>query len=501
MATKTIDHMDFYVAIAGYQLPSVPDQTFNSLRVSVGYSKGSGFYASFHPGWGDGSMWGCMLDFSKDPLSAGMTVDVVPAEKNNVKRIAEMTESLKMAKDIIAALFDDREWQKLKGVLQNVARFGYTDAFKEQADKYLAERVSKRYEKAIKPTEREQAQTKFNSSTNENSETMAQNVKAADLIGKEIIMGTTGAKYVVKSVAEDKLICDFENPTQGMSSKNMPVPFANVQKFIADGKWTVADANEAATTDVTTEADVQEVQDIVPVVTPKAASERGQNGTRSDSAEREQARPEVKAKSDGGSKTADVPQTSDIKPQTSAKVEPIKATVKPEPKPKAKSVVGSTYRVELLPTKDGQKWPKLYGFKDESEAKKTAGKMAKTVTYSWDRDEQGEKRYYLKGGKKYCEVFQQLADALNAGNRAAIERACMASVAIFEGARAEGKKKSEGRGKTEDIHQPSAVSPQPSTEKTYTQTELAEWLRKLNAGTDKEKAAAAKFFNDLAKAA
>ena len=124
----------------------------------------------------------------------------------------------------------------------------------------------------------------------------------------------------------------------------------------------------------------------------------------------------------------------------------------------------------------------LARLKDESEAKKTAGKMAKTVTYSWDRDEQGEKRYYLKGGKKYCEVFQQLCDALNSVDQAAIDKACKASVAIFEGARAEGQKKSEGRSKTEDVHQTSAVSPQPST--GYSKEDVAEMLRKVLAGGD-----------------
>ena len=320
-------------------------------------------------------------------------------------------------------------------------------------------------------------QEKIIINNNQNSTIMAQNFKAADLIGKEIIMGTTGAKYVVKSVAEDKLICDFENPTQGMSSKNMPVPFANVQKFVNDGKWTVADANDAATTDVTTEADVQEVQDIVPVVTPKEKS----------APKSEEPDPDAVGEL--------------VYEEPKAKVEPIKPTAKPkQEKPKAKSVVGSTYRVELLPTKDGQKWPKLYGFKDESEAKKTAGKMAKTVTYSWDRDEQGEKRYYLKGGKKYCEVFQQLSDALNAGNRAAIERACMASVAILEGARAERTNTNRANDTNATPHSQGGNKPA-KTEKTYTQTELAEWLRKLNSGTDKEKDAAAKFFNDLVKAA
>jgi len=448
MATKTIDHMDFYVAIAGYQLPSVPDQTFNCLRVSVGYRKGSGFYASFHPGWGDGSMWGCMFDFSKDPLSASMTVDVVPAEKNNAKRIAEMTESLKMAKDIIAALFDDREWQKLKGVLQNVARFGYTDAFKEQAEKYLAERVSKRYEKAIKPTESEQAQTKFNS----NSTTMAQNVKAADLIGKEIIMGTTGAKYVVKSVAEDKLICDFENQTQGMSSKNMPVPFANVQKFINDGKWTVADANEAATTDVTTEADVQEVQDIVPVVTPKKME-------------------------DGRSKTADVPQTSDIKPQTSAKVEPIgkkseeRGKKEEKPQPSAIKHQTSKYAYATYQTKKGKTGAKITGFASEDDVFYA---MAAEIhaSGSYERDKQGNKHYYLCFGPRYAEAAKSICKVLNSDktvNQKVEECKLIVSQATEELAtkREEWKQKREER-----------------KAKGYSSEDVAAMLRKVLAGGD-----------------
>lgn len=101
------------------------------------------------------------------------------------------------------------------------------------------------------------------------------------------------------------------------------------------------------------------------------------------------------------------------------------------------------YRVVLVPSKDGSgQWPKLYGFDSEDAAEKMTKKMAKSIRNSWDRDEQGEKRFYIKGGKKYCDVFQELADALNADDKAAIDKACKRTIAIYDGAVADGKAES-----------------------------------------------------------
>ena len=112
---------------------------------------------------------------------------------------------------------------------------------------------------------------------------------------------------------------------------------------------------------------------------------------------------------------------------------------------------------------------------------------------SYERDKDGNKQFYLCFGPRYAEAAKQVCEALNAGKP--IEDA----IAIIDKATEErAVKREEGRRKREEYKaQTSAVSTQTSTEKTYTQTELAEWLRKLNAGDPK----AAKFFNDLAKAA
>jgi hypothetical protein len=384
--------------------------------------------------------------------------------------------------------------------LQNAGRFGYTDGFKEQAEKYLAERVSKRYEKAIKPIEpvvkqvdvmglMGALQTKgkaklsdfakpiesTNENENQNEKAMATNVKGADLIGKVIIMGTTGAKYIVKSVAEDKLMCDFENPTAGLSQKNMPVPFANVQKFINEGKWTVADANEAAApaAEIKTEADVAEVDDIVPVVTKK-----------------EKTHPQPLPVSEGSGQTAT---TIDIKPET---------------KPKAKTNTdktdstdkGAKYAYATYQTKKGKTGAKITGFASEEDVFYA---MAAQIhaSGSYERDKDGNKHYYLCFGPRYAEAAKSICKVLNSDktvNQKVEECKLIVSQATEELAtkREEWKQKREER-KAEKANAESKPKAEGKQEKTYTQTELAEWLRKLNAGDPK----AAKFFNDLAKAA
>ena len=306
-------------------------------------------------------------------------------------------------------------------------------------------------------------------SNNSKSKIMEKNFKAADLIGKTIVVGNNQATIEINGIDGDKLSGVFSK-----DGKNTPMsfPFSQLKGMIDKGLWRISDGSEEKPTvaEVKTEADVAEVDDIVPKVTPKPT-------------------------------TAEIKTEEDAKP--TEKMEPVKPKKQEKPKksqPSAVSIIPvSKYRVVLLPTKDGKQWPKLYGFKDENEAKKIAAKMAKTVKVSWDRDEQGEKRYFIGGGKKYCEVFQTLADALNAGDKDAISKAQKASVAIFEGATADGKAKREERKaeRASTESKPKVEKPAAKTEKTYTQSELAEWLRKLNAGDPK----AAKFFNDLAKAA
>ena len=466
MASKIQSH-NFYVAIAGYQLPSVPDQTFNCLRVSVGYRKGSGFYASFHPGWGDGSMWGCMFDFSKDPLSAGMTVDVEPATKNSAKRIAEMTESLKMAKDIIAALFDDREWQKLNGVLQNVAKFGYTEKFKEQGEAYLAARVSKRCEKAVKPIESETN----NENNIQNSTTMAQNVKAADLIGKTIVVGDNQGTIVIKSVQDNGMLaCEFKK-TDSDAITPMTVTMPNLQKMTERGLWKInltpnpspkGEGNlKGEGSEVTTEADVAEVDDIVPVVTKKEETHPQPLPVKGGESEKPKAKVEpIGKKSEGRGKKEEKPQPSAVSPQTS-------------------KYVYATYQ-----TSKGKTGAKITGFASENDVFYA---MAADIhaSGSYERDKQGNKHYYLCFGPRYAEAAKSICKVLNSDktiNAKVEECKLIVSQATEDLAtkREEWKQKREERKAKKNL----TPNPSPKGEGSYSDKDVAEMLRKIMAGGD-----------------
>lgn len=446
MASKTIDHMDFYVAITPYKTDENSDQTFDSLRVSVGYRKGRCFYVGYHPGWGDERIWGCLFDFTNNPLTAGASIDVEPATKNSAKRIAEMTESLKMAKDIIAALFDDREWEKLKVVLQNVARFGYTEKFKEQGEAYLAARVSKRYEKVVKPTEpvvkqvdvmglmgalqtkgkaklsdfatpiesdnkaaikreesdacidsteREQAQTKFNSSTNNsNSTTMEKNVKAADLIGKTIVVGDNQATIVIKSVDGEKLSGEF---TKDGKTTPMSFPVSQLQGMTEKGLWKISDANEPSavspkTPDIKTEADVAEVQDIVPVVTPKEKTHPQPLPVKGGESEKPKPKAEPKPKAKAKPIPADAPTRS----LSAIKHQPSKG-----------KYVYSTYQ-----TSKGKTGAKITGFNEDDAAYANASELHGSGSYETKKD---KKTFYVVFGPRYAAAAKAVCDALNAG--------------------------------------------------------------------------------------
>jgi len=298
---------------------------------------------------------------------------------------------------------------------------------------------------------------------------------AADLIGKTIILGATGAKYVVKSIDGDKLECDFSN---GKATIPMSVPVAQAQKFLASGTWKIEGAianenenqnqNADGSMNIRTEADVAEVDDILPVVTPKT-------------------------KADGGSKTADVPQTSDIKPQTSEKPAP-KVKVKSETRPQTSSVSPQTSKGKLTystyTNKKGKECAKIMGFSETDEAYQHGPELHGSASYETN---DGKRIYALYFGPRYAAAAKQVCEALNKG------KSLTDCKAIIDNATEENaKKREEWKAKAEERK---AKRREAKSQKTYTQAELAEWLRKLNAGTDKEKAAAAKFFNDLAKAA
>lgn len=354
---KTIDSLVTFVPITSYKIDI---NEFTCLRVKACYDKGYGFRAGFVPAWGNEYCWGCCIDGSDNPLTAGIRVDVEPAKKNNAKRLMEIIGNLGKAKEIIAALFDDREWDKLRGVLHNVGRYGYTDAFRQQAEKMLQEREAK-------------SETTEQKSNNSNSETtMEKKTKAADLIGKTIVNGNM--KYVViEAIDDEKIKVEFTSGDR--TPVAMPMRVEQVDKLLAGG-WKFADGTTA--TEAKSGDDVEEVEDIKPEA-PKAAKTVGMN-------------PEPPK--------TEKPKAKTEKPK--AKADETKAAAD------GGKLVYSTYK-----NGKGKECARISGFADDQHPVYQA---ADTLHASSSYETRGGKKsFYLCFGPRYAAAAKDVCDALNAG--------------------------------------------------------------------------------------
>ena len=147
---KTIDHMEFYVAVKPYTTEGNGDRVFDTLSMSVSYTKGKGFRANYHPGWSTGwGGFGCVFDFGSNPLTGTTWVDIEAAAKNNVKRLTQFKTNLEAAKDDIVWLFDERKWDELKRLVKDVAICGYTPGI-EQRMKDMKNPQGNSSDKAVK---------------------------------------------------------------------------------------------------------------------------------------------------------------------------------------------------------------------------------------------------------------------------------------------------------------------------------------------------------------
>lgn len=163
--------------------------------------------------------------------------------------------------------------------------------------------------------------------------------------------------------------------------------------------------------------------------------------------------------------------------------------------------VTNQYNVVSYTTKKGGTASLLFGFPTQEDAQAVADKCAKSINATWRYSDTGEKRYALSLGTRYGDTAKTLCDALNAGDKKAIDKACKESVAIYDKVVADGMAERAAKKAEREAKKKGQGAGSKGQEKTYTQSELAEWLRKLNSDTAKEKAAAAKFFNELAKVA
>jgi len=417
---KTIDHMDFYVDVTPYQHETAGDQTFNVINVCVAYRKGQGFVAYYHPGWKtDWDGFGCLFDFSKDPLTEGFTVLVEQATKNSVKRLTVMHESLKLAKEGIRYFFDRREWQMLRWLMENTARVGYTSTIEAKV------RECMEAETTGKTTETSEDNNSNNNQNNSEDEVMTnENVKVADLIGKSISNGGN-AKYTINAIEGEKVSVTFQMGNS--EGKPMTMGVAQVEKLLQGG-WTVGDGT------------AQE-----PV------------------AKQEQAKTEEPA-----AKTVTMEQPKQEEPKAEQPAKP-RVTLRKK-QPQAEEPETKAGRLKFVTYKNGDKEQgRIMGFSADDEA------------YRRGNDFHGS-AYPVNGvlclsfSKKFTSFAKEVCQALNEGKTV---DDVLAMLADYDAKRAAAKAERDAKRRN---HQTSAVNPQPSSGKTYTEAEVADLMRRVIAG-------------------
>lgn len=426
MASKTIDHLELKVGIAPYEYEGC---SFDALHVSVGYQKGAGFYVSWTPvklhqhGYQTG-----MLP-SKDPLMGGayFLVDRVP--KNNSKRLTEMHAALELAKEGIRLYFDLRLWTQMNDFIRYVCLYGFTEHYRQQVETL-------------------KAKNNINNKSSEDN-TMRLNMDA--------------------------------NKSENQNVAMEPQVNNNTAPAIED----------AVAVEIKDDVDVAEVDDIKPVVTKRAVAEamvQAANGGPATTMPLGSHGTLVIAgvggtKADGGSKKADVPQTSDIKPQTSTKVQDSVAAA--ESTDKGGRLTYATYEKQKTNKTTGKPYTvthaKIMGFAATDEAYQRGVELHGAVSGEMV---DGVKVLGLYFSHRYAAAAKLVCDALNAGKTFA------ECVAIIDNATEENaKKRQEWKAKIEERkqkreerkavkNQPSAVSRQTS-EKSYTLDEVAAMLGKL----------------------
>ena len=404
MASK-IKSYTFYVAITPYTVEDSSGEEFNELSVMTAYDdRHKYFYVSLHAGWKSNYGHGCVIMGNNDPLTAPKYVKVKDAPKNSQKTINEMGAALEHAKDAIAWLFDHREWSKLYLAVGNIARNGYVETYRKQMEALINSNNNQNKE------DRTMRLNINNNSETNNVQTAAQVNNNETIVSKVDVIGLmNGLK---------------KNGTAKLSDYATPVEDAHEEvESVSVGEVTI--------------------DSIMPAMQPVEGSEPAEE------------KPAVTMPlGDHGTLVIAGVGSDKSKPKRDASGKFVK---------KGDS---QTYRVVLVPSKDGSGcWPKLYGFDSEDAAEKMLKKMAKSIRNSWDRDEQGEKRFYIKGGKKYCDVFQELCNALNAGDKAAIDKACKRTVAIYDGAVADGKAESAAKKAEREAAKAQEKSAKPATGK------------------------------------
>lgn len=480
-----IQNYDFYVAIKPYE---VENRTFNEVHVSVCYNKSHNhFYASLQPGWKSDFGHGCVIMGDQNPLTASTWVKLQQSPKNSQKTINLMGDALEQFSDLIVLLFDQREWQKLEAIVKNVTQSALpgaattTATLRKLADQYIA---------SASKSEADKTNPETNNQTNNKPEVMKTEIKAADLIGKEIIVGNNVAKYVIKSVEGDTLKCDYIIGTKAVP---MPLLMKTVTDMVVQGKWT-CDAIAATATatekpaDTIPGVDVPEESDIAPSVTMPPTPPTDPEDVEDPNGEPDpdcvgelvsvtkEELDRIHENLRNNKPTAKKPAKKEAAPkQTKTKTE--KTTAKG-------NLVYQTYK-----NKKGKVCAKIMGFKEDDAAYKSGMELHGSASYETVK---GERVYALYFGPRYADAAKQVCEVLNSGKSVAEAKAIIDSTTEERvKAREEWKAKRTEYVAAKDaaksdtaVQKTAAKSKTEKSESAYTASEVAAMLKSIMAGAD-----------------
>lgn len=144
----------------------------------------------------------------------------------------------------------------------------------------------------------------------------------------------------------------------------------------------------------------------------------------------------------------------------------------------------AVYSVTTYETKKGKTAALIFGFADETAAKAIAAKMPSSgCSSSWRYGDNGQKRYCLSVSPRYVEVAKTLCDALNAGDKKAIDKACKDSCAIYDKVVAEGMAAREAKKQEREAKKNANPNPNAnSSDKGYSAAEVAAMLKRIADG-------------------
>lgn len=374
------------ISIAPYHVKNYEDE-YNSLQLHVSYIAGKGFYVNYHPGWKTSMGWSCWLDFSDNKLVSGGSVLIASASRNSQKLLSAYTDNLDqdIARKFICYLFDQRDFDMLETVISNIA----IDP-NWATEEHLMDFIN--LHKGASDSINNNSTTNNN---NQNSTAMKQNFKAADLIGKVLVIGNNSAKYTIKSVIDDEKVNAIFT-REGMSDIAMPMALSSIREML--------DKNMAHFEGES----VADPADAPKQEQPKAEQPKKGRTTRT----KAEPKPEEPA-----ANFEDVDEDAPVQPEEAPKpkAEQPKAEQPKTTKDKGASKGASTkgkYVFASYTTKSGKTGGKILGFDPEDEIYQAG--MQFHASKTWER-KNGKRVYALIFGPRYHDCAEAICEALNSG--------------------------------------------------------------------------------------